>query len=91
MRVPPKDDPHGDKEGAIPGSQVLEVLREHGLSVKHLGENSYQIESDDDIAIIVIPPLAGGMFVKSLGRRFNIQTVDFYYHPNHGRRFKPKH
>jgi hypothetical protein len=91
MKVPPKDDPHGDKEGAIPGEQVLEVLREHGLAVKLLPDNSYEISSDDEIAVYVIPSLAGGVFVKHLARRFSIPLVDFYYHPVHGRRFKPKH
>lgn len=83
MRLPPKDDPHGDIEGRLPLEDVLTVLRRHDVSVTtepaQDGAVCCTLVSDDAAEVHFLPDPVGGVMVKYLARKFEIETVEFYY------------
>lgn len=84
MRLPAKDDPGGDREGALPLEDVLAVLRRHGVSVEaeptHApGETCCTIVDDAVAEVLFLPDPVGGLMVKRLARRFDVPLVEFYY------------
>jgi len=84
MRLPPKGDPGGDIEGRLPLADVLEVLRRNGVDVEILppdldGDVLCTLISDDVAEVIPLPDPVGGLMVKTLARKFEIDTVEFYY------------
>jgi len=89
MRLPPKDDPHGDREGALPLSIVLAVLRENDVEVRHLGGDLYLFASGDVVEAQEMTDPVGGLMVRRLARLFGIHVVDFYYDPATGDRRAP--
>lgn len=92
MKLPSKDDPLGDKEGELPLFTVLAVLKENDVSVMGLGGDLYLL-SDAHNEILesqCFPTLVGGLMVRRLARKFEIETMDFYYCPKTGaRRYEP--
>lgn len=83
MKLPHTDDPHGDKEGALPRSQILEVLYQNKISITH-DENSdmVDLETEDEILAIDLPDIVGGLVVRKLARTFKIDITDFYFPQN---------
>lgn len=84
MRIPPKDDPGGDREGRLPLEDVLTVLRRHGVDVDAEppdadGECCCTLISDDVSEVLFLSDPVGGIMVRSLARKFEIDTVNFYY------------
>ena len=83
MRLPPKDDPHGDIEGRLPLEEVFTVLRRHDVSITTEpasdGTVCYTLVSDEVAEVQFLPDPVGGMMVKYLARKFGINTVEFYY------------
>jgi hypothetical protein len=84
MRIPHKDDPGGDREGRLPRADVLEVLRRHDVAIE-LGPTDVAgalcctLVSDSVAEVHWLPDPVGGLMVKHLARKFDIETVQFYY------------
>ncbi len=83
MRLPPKDDPQGDIEGRLPLEDVLTVLRRQNVSVTTEpasdGTVCCTLVSDEVAEVQFLPDPVGGVMVKYLARKFDIETVEFYY------------
>ncbi len=82
MRLPPKDDPHGDREGQLPLSDVLEVLRRHGVTIDPESprpDDFVTLVTDDVVEVQQFADPVGGLTVRYLARKFEIDTVQFYY------------
>jgi hypothetical protein len=84
MRLPPKDDPGGDREGRLPLDDVLTVLRRYGVTVKvephpSGGDVCCTLTSDAACEVHFLPDPVGGLMVKHLARKFDVPTVQFYY------------
>jgi len=82
MRLPPKDDPHGNLEGRLPLSDVLEVLRRHGVTIDPDEPNPddfVTLVSDEVVEVQQLPDPVGGLMVRYLARKFDIDTVEFYF------------
>ncbi|TCT21212.1 hypothetical protein [Thiobaca trueperi] len=84
MRLPPKDDPQGDMEGRLPLEDVLTVLRRHDVSVTTEascldGAVCCTLISEDVSEVQFLSDPVGGVMVKYLARKFEIETVEFYY------------
>lgn len=80
MKLPHKDDPHGDKEGALPRSVVLDVLFQHGVSVTPTAEGYAKLRKEDMLVVFDLPEVIGGLMVRKLARTFAIDITDFYFH-----------
>ncbi|MGH8469979.1 MAG: hypothetical protein ACREVY_13650 [Gammaproteobacteria bacterium] len=78
MKLPHPSDPHGDKEGALPRAQVLDVLYRHGVTVTPRDEYA-QLEKDDIIERHQLPEIVGGLLIRRLSRLFEIPIQEFYF------------
>ena len=82
MKLPDKDDPGGDREGALPLADVLEVLKRHGVSVDPpdaAADAPVTLTSDDVCEVHFLADPVGGLMVRNLARRFGVDLVQFYY------------
>ena len=79
MKLPPKNDPHGDAEGALLRGQVLDALFRHGITVRHADDGTVTVETDDVVEIVILPDLVGGLMIRHLSRTLGIPITDFYY------------
>lgn len=87
MRVPPKDDPGGDKEAALPLSTVIHVLQLNDVTVEE-DSGFYTLVSEDGVEVQQFTDPVGGMMVRYLARKFRINAVHFYY-PKEGEADRP--
>lgn len=78
MKLPNKNDPHGDFEGALPRSSVLDTLYRHKVDIKHLGDGSVELSTAEWIETHHFPELVGGLVIRALANNFGIPLVDFY-------------
>ena len=91
MRLPPKDDPGGDRAAALPRAIVLGVLREHGVLAQALADSLYMLSQGAVFEAQDLTDPVGGLMIRRLARTFAIALVDFYYNPLTGnRRHTPK-
>ena len=81
MKLPAKDDPHGDKEGALPRSQVIETLLENDVEITELGDDAYELFDGNQTEVLILRDPIGGLQIKAFNRRYNIDLVDFYVDP----------
>lgn len=81
MKLPPEDDPHGDKAGAVPRDVVIKVLGENDVDVLNLGDNLYKLSCGKALEVQVLNDMVGGMLIKRLYKKFDILLTDFYYDP----------
>lgn len=81
MRLPDKDDPGGDREGARPRDSVLSVLRESDVSVQRLSDSLYMLSHGDVFEAQDLTDPVGGLVIRRLAQLFAIHIVDFYYDP----------
>lgn len=84
MRLPPNDDPGGDREGRLPRTDVLEVLRRHDVTVDvgptdAAGALCCTLVSDQVAEVHWLPDPVGGQMVKHLARKFDIERLEFYF------------
>ncbi len=76
MKLPHKDDPHGDKEGSLPRPQILDVLIQNKISITpDHGSDMVDLESKDEI-------LAVELVIRKLARVFEVPLIEFYYPKN---------
>ncbi|MEA1053426.1 hypothetical protein U5801_27010 [Lamprobacter modestohalophilus] len=84
MRLPPPDDPRGDRIMRLPRSTVLLVLQQHGVEVECSDPTEEGLVCctliDEDVAETHwLPDQVGGDMVKSLARKFGIPSLAFFY------------
>jgi len=84
MRLPPEDPQERDLEGRLPLADVLEVMRRHDVSVETEdptldGRVCCTLVSDTVAEVIFLPDPVGGLMVRTLARKFDIPTVEFYF------------
>ena len=84
MRIPPKDDPHGDREGRLPLADVVLVLRRHGVSVEVEGpddDGDFELTAilDDVAEVFYVSDPIGGVMIGTIVRMFDIDKIEFYY------------
>ena len=79
MKLLNKGDPHGDFEGALPRSSVLDVLFRHKVNVSQKTDGSVEISTNDWVETHSLPDLVGGIVIKQISRSFGIPLVDFYF------------
>lgn len=80
MRLPPKNDPHGDIEGRLPLTDVLTVLKNFGVSVDLESESGCCTLISDNLAEVhFLSDPVGGVMVKYLARKFEIPITEFYF------------
>lgn len=83
MKLPHKDDPHGDKEGSLPRPQILEVLIQNKISITPDHDSDMvDLESEDEILAVELPSIVGGLVIRKLARVFEVPITDFYYPKN---------
>lgn len=87
MRLPPKDDPHGDREGALPRGAVIAALKENGVHVRELvAPDLFMLDQGEVFEAQSLTDPVGGLMVRHLARVFAIPLLEFYYDPLTGRR-----
>jgi hypothetical protein len=91
VKLPNKDDPHGNKEGSLPRKIVLEVLREHDVEVTDLGNNKFELYGGDELEVQVLTERVGGLMIRYLKNRFQIPATSFYYDTIEGKPRDKKH
>lgn len=81
MKLPHPSDPHGDAEGSLPRSMVLDTLYRNGVSVQRDSDDdsTCRLEKGDILEIHDLPPIVGGVEIRQIARNFDIELVDFYY------------
>ena len=77
MKLPDKDDPHGDKEGSMPTQIVLDVLREHDVEVQLVAPNTYMLSAGDQLTVQVFESRVGGRMIRRLSHMFQIEQPWF--------------
>ena len=92
MKLPPRDDPHGDKEGELPREIVLVVLEENDIEVTSLGNNLYElyvvVAGEAELEVQRFDHIVGGILIRRLSQDFDIPLVNFYYDPiSHTQRY----
>lgn len=78
MKLPTADDPHGDREGALPRDRILEVLYRHGVSVIHDEDGDVVLRRGSRLEVQQLPDPVGGLLIRQLARTFEIPLVAFY-------------
>lgn len=91
MRLPDKDDPGGDREGALPRENVLVVLNENGVHVQEMTGGLYMLSQGDVFEAQELTDPVGGLMIRRLAALFAIHIVEFYYDPITGERRSPLH
>lgn len=89
MKLPPKEDPHGNQEGSLPRSIVLQVLKEFDVQIDDLGSHLYLFSASDEVESQKLPEMVGGLMIRRLSKKFAIRIVDFYWDETGQRRYKP--
>lgn len=89
MKLPDKNDSHGNNEGSLPRQIVFEVLKENGVKITdHHG--FYLLEPSFITHVCQMIDPTGGVAVRAISRIFLIDLVSFYYDPlTKKRRHKP--
>jgi len=83
MKLPHKDDPHGDKEGSLQRSQILDVLIQNKVSITPDADSDMvDLETEEEILAVELPPIVGGLVIRLIARTFDIDITDFYYPRN---------
>lgn len=83
MKLPGKDDPHGDRKGALPRADVLEVLRRNGVTLEPDvpgPDELIAMVSDKACETQALTDPVGGMMVRYLARKFDIAVTEFYFY-----------
>ena len=83
MRLPSKDDPGGDIEGRLPLDYVLEVMRRNQIDTIKEAEYAdgtvlYSLISDDHAESQAMPDPVGGLQMRYLIRKFDLDPLEFY-------------
>lgn len=81
MRLPSKNDPHGDREGSQTRQRVLDILYENSVSVIHEGGGVIILEKGDVSIAQSLPPVIPGRMISYLARTFDIPVTDFHFKP----------
>lgn len=97
MKLPDKNDSHGNNEGSLPRQIVFEVLKENGVKITdhhgfYLLEQSIKLDGEPSFITHVCQMIdpTGGVAVRAISRIFLIDLVSFYYDPlTKKRRHKP--
>ena len=79
MKLPARDDPGGDREGALPRERVLHILEENDVETSRHRDDKYVLSLDDTIRVVILPDRVGGIMIRFLSRTFRIQLVKFYF------------
>lgn len=92
MKIPDKDDPGGDKEGAVARDVVLAVLKDNDVQIKCLGDDLYLMSNTAEEEAQVFRSVIGGLMVRRLAKIFTIDLIEFYYDPlNAGKKRSSMH
>lgn len=80
MKLPHRDDPHGDKEMTLPRGHVLDVLYSLKISIEHHQDDSNLVDftNDEGVYACVLPDPVGGILIKALSRSLGINSFEFY-------------
>jgi len=84
MRLPPSDDPRGDRMMRLPRETLLYVLKQHGVQVECDAATSdgrqFCTLIDDEVAEAHwLPDPIGGDMVRHLARKFGIPSHAFFF------------
>lgn len=82
MRIPPKNDPHGDVEGSLPLDIIIQVLSENDVEVTPLGDSTYELYGNGELEVQVFPKQVGGLMIRRLAEKYDIYITEFYFDPN---------
>lgn len=77
MRLPHRNDPGGNAEGACRRERVLEVLYVNQVTVRHEEGMTY-LEQDEIVFAMDLPDMVSGQAVKFIARRFGINITEFH-------------
>ena len=96
MKIPDKDDPGGDKEGALPLKKVLEALARQDISIdpEHPSEGDCIVLTSDVVCEShFLKDPVGGLMIRYLSRKFGVPLIDIYFFERieEERRRPPKH
>jgi hypothetical protein len=78
VKIPDPKDPHGDLEGSVLRSDVLEVLVRHKVAISPQHSDLVDLERDDVVQSIVMPEIVRGLEVRHISRILGIELAEFY-------------
>lgn len=81
MKLPPRGDPKGEMDGALPRPQVLDALFRMGVAISSMDEETALLSQDEAVEMARLPPLVTGSVIRHLARAFAIPVTEFYFPP----------
>lgn len=79
MKLPSKDDPQGNLEGALPLSIVITALYKSKVDIQHLGNDKIQLTKNNVVRVVVLKDgIVYGLMVRDLIRVFELNLKDLY-------------
>ena len=83
MKLPARDDPGGDREGALPRERVLHILEENDVETSRHRDDKYVLSLDDTIRVVILPDRVGGIMIRFLlGDHNDIKTAGWLGSPH---------